>query len=153
MGYFGAEVIKVEPPTGDPIRQWREVRNGMSLWYHSLARNKKSVTLDLKSERGRELATMRVIGFSTRETAYILLGEIALLTFLAMPLGCVFGFGLAYVMADVFTTELFRIPLYVSNATYAWSMLVVLIATLAALAFVGRRVSRLDLIAVLKTRE
>ena len=56
LGYFGAEVIKVEPPTGDPIRQWREVRNGMSLWYHSLARNKKSVTLDLKSERGRELA-------------------------------------------------------------------------------------------------
>jgi hypothetical protein len=45
LGYFGAEVIKVEPPTGDPIRQWREVRNGMSLWYHSLARNKKSVTL------------------------------------------------------------------------------------------------------------
>ena len=56
LGYFGAEVIKVEPPTGDPIRQWREVKDGTSLWYHSLARNKKSVTLDLKSERGRELA-------------------------------------------------------------------------------------------------
>ena len=56
LGYFGAEVIKVEPPTGDPIRQWREVRDGMSLWYHSLARNKKSVTLDLKSKRGQELA-------------------------------------------------------------------------------------------------
>src|SRR5210317_94513 len=56
LGYFGAEVIKVEPPTGDPIRQWREVRDGMSLWYHSLARNKKSVTLDLKSDRGREIA-------------------------------------------------------------------------------------------------
>ena len=56
LGYFGAEVIKVEPPTGDPIRQWREVKDGNSLWYYSLARNKKSVTLDLKSERGRELA-------------------------------------------------------------------------------------------------
>ena len=56
LGYFGAEVIKVEPPTGDPIRQWREVRDGMSLWYHSLARNKKSVTLELKSKRGQELA-------------------------------------------------------------------------------------------------
>ena len=56
LGYFGAEVIKVEPPAGDPIRQWREVRDGMSLWYHSLARNKKSVTLDLKSDKGRELA-------------------------------------------------------------------------------------------------
>ena len=56
LGYFGAEVIKVEPPTGDPIRQWREVKDGNSLWYYSLARNKKSVTLDLKAERGRELA-------------------------------------------------------------------------------------------------
>jgi crotonobetainyl-CoA:carnitine CoA-transferase CaiB-like acyl-CoA transferase len=56
LGYFGAEVIKVEPPGGDPIRGWRVVRNGTSLWYRSLGRNKKSVTLDLKSERGRELA-------------------------------------------------------------------------------------------------
>ena len=56
LSYFGAEVIKVEPPAGDPIRKWRIVRDETSLWYHSLGRNKKSVTLDLKSERGRELA-------------------------------------------------------------------------------------------------
>ena len=56
LGYFGAEVIKVEPPGGDPIRGWREVRGGTSLWYRSLGRNKKSVTIDLKSERGRALA-------------------------------------------------------------------------------------------------
>ena len=55
LSYFGAEVIKVEPPGGDPIRGWREVRDGTSLWYYSLGRNKKSVTLDLKSEKGREL--------------------------------------------------------------------------------------------------
>ena len=56
LGYYGAEVIKVEPPeTGDPIRRWRKLRNGQSLWWSSLARNKKCVTLDLKSERGREL--------------------------------------------------------------------------------------------------
>ena len=56
LGYFGAEVIKVEPPpSGDPIRGWREVKNGTSLWWASLARNKKCVTLDLKTERGREL--------------------------------------------------------------------------------------------------
>ena len=56
LGYFGAEVIKVEPPeTGDPIRRWRKLRNGQSLWWSSLARNKKCVTLDLKSARGREL--------------------------------------------------------------------------------------------------
>ena len=56
LAYFGAEVIKVEPPAGDPIRGWRVVRNGTSLWYRSLGRNKKSVTLDLKTARGRELA-------------------------------------------------------------------------------------------------
>ena len=56
LAYFGAEVIKVEPPGGDPIRGWREVRDGTSLWYRSLGRNKKSVTLDLKTEQGRALA-------------------------------------------------------------------------------------------------
>ncbi|MGH8687562.1 MAG: CaiB/BaiF CoA transferase family protein [Burkholderiales bacterium] len=56
LGYFGAEVIKVEPPGGDPIRGWRVVRDGTSLWWASLARNKKSVTLDLSTERGRALA-------------------------------------------------------------------------------------------------
>ena len=56
LAYFGAEVIKVEPPGGDPVRGWRVVRDGTSLWYRSLGRNKKSVTLDLKSEQGRELA-------------------------------------------------------------------------------------------------
>ena len=56
LAYFGAEVIKVEPPGGDPVRGWRVVRDGTSLWYRSLGRNKKSVTLDLKSEQGRALA-------------------------------------------------------------------------------------------------
>ncbi len=56
LGYFGAEVIKVEPPgKGDPIRGWRIVEDGTAHWYRSLGRNKKSVTLDLKTERGREL--------------------------------------------------------------------------------------------------
>ena len=55
LGYFGAEVIKIEPPGGDPLRNWRVLRDGTSLWWHSLARNKKSVTIDLQTERGREL--------------------------------------------------------------------------------------------------
>ena len=62
LAYFGAEVIKVEPPGGDPIRGWREVRDGTSLWYRSLGRNKKSVTLDLKSEQGRALALQLIEG-------------------------------------------------------------------------------------------
>lgn len=57
LAYFGAEVIKIEPPkTGDPIRGWRVVEEGTSLWWRSLGRNKKSVTLDLKQEAGRKLA-------------------------------------------------------------------------------------------------
>ena len=56
LAYFGAEVIKIEPPNGgDPIRRWREMRGDTSLWWRSLARNKKSVTIDLKSARGIEL--------------------------------------------------------------------------------------------------
>ncbi len=56
LGYFGAEVIKIEPPNGgDPIRRWREMRGDTSLWWRSLARNKKSVTLDLKTEQGVDL--------------------------------------------------------------------------------------------------
>ena len=56
LGYFGAEVIKIEPPDGgDPIRRWREMRGDTSLWWRSLARNKKSVTIDLKTEQGVEL--------------------------------------------------------------------------------------------------
>jgi crotonobetainyl-CoA:carnitine CoA-transferase CaiB-like acyl-CoA transferase len=57
LGYFGAEVIKIEPPgTGDPIRTWRVMKDGVSLWWHSLGRNKKSVTLDLRTPKGRALA-------------------------------------------------------------------------------------------------
>lgn len=57
LGYFGAEVIKIEPPgNGDPIRGWRIVENGTSFWYRSLGRNKKSVTLNLREEKGRALA-------------------------------------------------------------------------------------------------
>ncbi|XOV80464.1 MAG: CaiB/BaiF CoA transferase family protein [Aestuariibacter sp.] len=57
LGYFGAEVIKVEPPgSGDPIRGWREVKDGTSLWWRSLGRNKKSITLDLRQTEGQEIA-------------------------------------------------------------------------------------------------
>lgn len=57
LAYFGAEVIKIEPPAGgDPIRGWRVLDNGTSLWWRSLGRNKKSVTLDLKQPQGRQLA-------------------------------------------------------------------------------------------------
>lgn len=55
LAYYGADVIKVEPPEGDAIRQWRVVQDGTSLWWRSLGRNKRCVTLDLKTTKGREL--------------------------------------------------------------------------------------------------
>jgi crotonobetainyl-CoA:carnitine CoA-transferase CaiB-like acyl-CoA transferase len=62
LAYYGAEVIKVEPPGGDPIRTWRVMEEGTSLWWHSLARNKKCITLDLRQERGRDLARRLALG-------------------------------------------------------------------------------------------
>jgi crotonobetainyl-CoA:carnitine CoA-transferase CaiB-like acyl-CoA transferase len=56
LGYFGAEVIKIEPPTGDPVRYWRLTENNTSYWWHSVSRNKKSITLNLKTEKGRQIA-------------------------------------------------------------------------------------------------
>lgn len=55
LGYFGAEVIKIEPLGGDPLRNWRVLREGTSLWWRSLARNKQSVTIDLQTHAGRDL--------------------------------------------------------------------------------------------------
>ncbi|MCB1742671.1 MAG: ABC transporter permease [Gammaproteobacteria bacterium] len=105
------------------------------------------------SERGRELATLRVIGFSRAEISYILLGEVALLTLLAMPLGAASGYLLARLMVDGFATELYRVPVHIEAATYGWSILVALLATTGSALLVRRRLDRLDLIAVLKTRE
>jgi len=105
------------------------------------------------SERGRELATLRVLGFTRGEISYILLGEVALLTFWAMPLGCLIGFGLAAVMAARFATELFRVPLMVQPETYGIAVMFGLAAATVSALLVRRRVDRLDLIAVLKTRE
>lgn len=62
LGYFGAEVIKVEPPGGDPIRNWREVKDGTSLWWRSLARNKKCISVDLKTPEGRDLVRQLLVG-------------------------------------------------------------------------------------------
>ncbi|MBT4164665.1 MAG: CoA transferase, partial [Porticoccaceae bacterium] len=55
LGYFGAEVIKIEPPGGDPIRNWREVKDGTSLWWRSLGRNKKCISLNLRTDAGRDI--------------------------------------------------------------------------------------------------
>ena len=105
------------------------------------------------SERGRDLASLRVLGFTRGEVSYILLGEIALLTVLALPLGCLLGFGLAAVMTEQFETELYRIPMVIEHSTYGASIAVVAAASAACGLLVRRRIDRLDLIAALRTRE
>jgi putative ABC transport system permease protein len=105
------------------------------------------------SERGRELATLRVLGFSRREISYILMGEIGLLTLIALPLGAACGYLLARVLVRAFETELYRVPFVLNASTYGWALLGGFLATLASVLLVRRRLDRLDLIAVLKTRE
>jgi putative ABC transport system permease protein len=105
------------------------------------------------SERGRELATLRVLGFTRWEISYILLGEAALLVLTALPLGCLAGVGLVWIMSQGFETELYRVPPVLYAATFAKAVLVILAATAFAAALVRRNLDRLDLIAVLKTRE
>lgn len=105
------------------------------------------------SERGRELATLRVIGFTRFEVSYILLGEIALLMLPSLPLGCLIGYGLASVMVENMSSDLFRIPLVIESSTYAMACIAVIVATILSGLLVRRRIDELDLIAVLKTRE
>jgi putative ABC transport system permease protein len=105
------------------------------------------------SERARELASMRVLGFGRAEVSYILLGQALILVLLALPLGCLLGYGLAWLIATTMTTELYRIPVVVSPASYGEAVLVVLLAALVSALIVRRQIDRLDLIAVLKTRD
>ncbi|GAB4514032.1 MAG: ABC transporter permease [Roseibium sp.] len=105
------------------------------------------------SERGRELATLRVIGFTRFEISYILLGQILFLTLLALPVGCLIGNRLANLMAKSFDTELYRIPTVIEPSSYGYAMLVTLTAAVFSALLVRHRLDRLDLIAVLKTRE
>lgn len=105
------------------------------------------------SERGNELASLRVLGFREREIVAILLGEQAVLVAAAIPLGLAIGYGLSAALVPVFDREMFRLPLVIAEATYAWSALAAVVAALLSGLLVARRIRRLDLIAVLKTRE
>lgn len=105
------------------------------------------------SERGREFATLRVLGFTRAEISYLLLGEIALLAVLALPLGCFVGRMLARLIVAGFKTELYRVPFVLDGSSYGWAMIITMLATALSVVLVRRRLDRLDLIAVLKTRE
>jgi putative ABC transport system permease protein len=105
------------------------------------------------SERGRELATLRVLGFRRGEISYILLGEAGLLILIGLPLGVLTGISLGWLMTNAMNSELYRIPLVIKASTNALAVLITLAATLLSAAVVRNRLDHLDLIAVLKTRE
>lgn len=106
------------------------------------------------SERSRELATLRVIGFTRGEISAILLGELALLTLAAIPVGLFIGYEFARLTAtSMVDAEMFRIPLVIAPSTYALAVVVIVVAALLSGLVVRRRLDHLDLIAVLKTRD
>jgi putative ABC transport system permease protein len=105
------------------------------------------------SERSRDLATLRVIGFTRGEISLILLGELAVLTLCALPLGLLLGFAFAAAATLAYDTELFRIPLVVYPSTFGLAAAVTLLSSLASGLIVRRRLDHLDLVAVLKTKE
>jgi putative ABC transport system permease protein len=105
------------------------------------------------SERSRELATLRVIGFTRAEISYILLGELVLVTLAAIPLGLVMGRWFSAAIAVASDSEMFRIPVVIEPPTYAYAAVVIIVATAISALIVRRRLDHLDLVEVLKTRE
>ncbi|MEN3941299.1 FtsX-like permease family protein [Prosthecobacter sp. SYSU 5D2] len=105
------------------------------------------------SERGRDLATLRVVGFTQREVGSVLLGELTILVLTALPIGLLFGRGLATFIIAAVSTETIRMPLLISYKTYSIALLVVLFAAGSCFWVVGRMVTKLDMVGVLKARE
>jgi putative ABC transport system permease protein len=105
------------------------------------------------SERSHELASLRVLGFTRAEISLILLGELAALTLVALPVGALIGYALGWLIMLGFNNEMYRLTFAVSPATVAWSFLVVIAAALLSGLIVRRRLDRLDLVAVLKRRD
>lgn len=105
------------------------------------------------SERGRDLASLRVLGFSKAEVGAMLLGEQAVLTLASIPIGFAAGWLLCIYIARKFDSEVYRIPLVISGRTYAISFFVIALAAALTAFVVQRRIAKLDLVEVLKTRE
>lgn len=105
------------------------------------------------AERGRELASLRVLGFTQGEVATILLGELALLVAVSLPLGGAVGWGLSWYMAGNLASDLYRVPVHIPSSSYAFAAVTTVVSALLSALAVRVRIQRLDLIAVLKTRE
>lgn len=105
------------------------------------------------SERSRELASLRILGFTRAEVSYILIGETLLLAVLAQPLGWLIGAWIASGVSSSFSSDLYSIPLVLTPAIFAKASFVVLLASLASVMIVRRRLDRQNLVEVMKVRE
>ncbi len=105
------------------------------------------------AERSRELATLRVLGFTRAEISGVLLGEIGLLAIPAVPIGLLIGHGLTLAVVRAMSSERMHMPLVVEPSTYAFAIVVFTVAALVSALVVRRRLDSLDLVAVLKAKE
>lgn len=105
------------------------------------------------AERSRELSSLRVLGYTRGEIAYILLGELGFITLVAIPLGFIIGYWICAYVAHALTTDLYRIPMIIELKTYAQAALVVIVSAVISGCIVRHKLNNLDLVEVLKTRE
>jgi putative ABC transport system permease protein len=105
------------------------------------------------SERARELASLRVLGFTRREVAGLLFGEQGAIDLVGTPLGLALGLGLAFWIVTGFASESYRFPVIVSAQTYLFSVAVIVTAAVGVALVMRRHIDKLDLVAVLKTGE
>jgi len=105
------------------------------------------------AERARELATLRVIGFSRREVGAVLIAELAALTLVAVPIGLLLGTGFATAIFQSVNTETVRLPLILTTANYALAALVVAVAATVSILIVLRSLNHLNLVGALKAPE
>ncbi|WP_197945304.1 ABC transporter permease [Oricola thermophila] len=105
------------------------------------------------SERARELASLRILGFTNAEVSYILMGETLILAVVAQPIGWVLGATIAWGMSFAFASDLYTIPVVLKSHTYGFASFVAIAAAVGSVLVVRRRLDTLDLVSVMKTRE
>ena len=105
------------------------------------------------AERARDLASLRVIGFSKGEVAFVLLGELAIVTLVALPVGALLGYYLSFGIAAGFSSDLYQIPAVFTPRSYGAAALAVVVAAVTSGWLVKRDIDRTALISALKTRE
>ncbi|MYM54424.1 ABC transporter permease [Thalassovita mangrovi] len=105
------------------------------------------------AERMRDLASLRVMGFTSGETSFVLLGELGAVTLVALPLGSALGYGLTYLMVKGFSTDIYQIPAVFSPSSHGTAVLAVLVSAAISGWLVKRDLDRADLVEALKTRE